>query len=214
MNENRFPTYKDHLNKTFLEELNYKIWVTKGARFHANKRLLAKNDWSNKAMGFLSAYLIIISLFTVYQISKVPILNPNIVAFGSTGISILLLVYGQMEFSQDYKMRAHYFHECSLKLSPLYNQTRIFKTLKNATNEEKEEFGKNLEQQYQEVLNHFANHDKIDFKMFKADQAQYYELSWLDVFWIKADYYWKTCFLYHALIIVPIILIVAFGMSI
>lgn len=30
-------TYLDYLDKTFLEELNYKIWSTKGARFHANK---------------------------------------------------------------------------------------------------------------------------------------------------------------------------------
>ncbi|GAA3769609.1 hypothetical protein GCM10022423_23830 [Flavobacterium ginsengiterrae] len=29
-------TYKDYLNKTFLEELNYKIWSTKGSRFNAS----------------------------------------------------------------------------------------------------------------------------------------------------------------------------------
>jgi len=208
MAEGKFPLYKDHLNKTFLEELNYKIWVTKGSRFHASKRLLTKNDWSNKAMGFLSAYLIIISLFIVYQVSRVPILNQNIVAFGSTGISILLLVYGQMEFAQDYKMRSHFYHECALKLAPLYNRMRIFKTLKNTSEDEKERFGRELEEQYQDVLSHYSNHDKIDFRMFQADQAQYYELVKWQVFCIKLDYYWKTCFLYHFLIIGPVFFIV------
>jgi hypothetical protein len=32
-------TYKDYLDKTFLEELNYKIWSTKGSRFNASTRL-------------------------------------------------------------------------------------------------------------------------------------------------------------------------------
>jgi len=30
--ESPTPNHKDHLNKTFLEELGYKLWVTKGAR--------------------------------------------------------------------------------------------------------------------------------------------------------------------------------------
>ena len=57
--DNKFPKQLDHLNKTFLEELNYKMWVTKGARFNASKRLALRDNWSNKAMGFLSSYLII-----------------------------------------------------------------------------------------------------------------------------------------------------------
>src|SRR5690349_16930437 len=97
MSENKWPKYKDHLNKTYLEELAYKLWNTKGTRFVAAERLLTKNDLSNKANGFLSAYLIIYSLFAVYQISGSVILNEKIIAFSSTTLSILLLVFTQME---------------------------------------------------------------------------------------------------------------------
>lgn len=32
------PKSKEYLEKTFLEELNHKIWCTKGARFSADAR--------------------------------------------------------------------------------------------------------------------------------------------------------------------------------
>ncbi len=108
-----FPTIKDHLNKTLLEELNYKIWSTRGARFNASKRLLAKDNLSNRAIAFLTAYLIIFGLLSVYQISNRQLFNEKIIAFGSTTVSILLLTFSQMDAAQDYKMRAHMYHDCA-----------------------------------------------------------------------------------------------------
>src|SRR5258706_12009614 len=97
MEENKWPNHKDHLNKTFLEELGHRLWNTKGIRFAASERLLTKNDLSNKAIGFLSAYLIIFGLLSVYQIAGSKILDANVIAFSSTTLSILLLVFTQME---------------------------------------------------------------------------------------------------------------------
>ena len=37
---------KDYLNKSFLEELSYKLWSTKGSRFEANKRFIKKSNIS------------------------------------------------------------------------------------------------------------------------------------------------------------------------
>ncbi|MES2478687.1 MAG: SLATT domain-containing protein [Bacteroidota bacterium] len=206
----KFPTYKDHLNKTFLEELNYKIWSTKGARFLASRRLLLRNDWSNKAIAFLSAYLIILGLLSVYQISLAneDVVNPNILAFGSTAISILVLLYSQLEASQDYKMRAHHFHDCSLKLAPLYNEARIFKTLKIASDVEKEAFALKLANQYQEVLSHYENHSDIDYLMFRASEAYYFHFDRCKVYRIKVSYYFQTLFIYHSIIALPILVMI------
>jgi hypothetical protein len=206
LEEKKFPTYKDHLNKTFLEELGYKIWITKGARFNANKRLLKKTNLSNKAMGFLTAYLIIFGLFSVYQISKPNIISNDIIAFSSTAISILLLAFGQMENAQDYKTRAHLYHECALKLSLLYNETRIFKTLKSPTDIEKAEFSEKISKEYQNILNLYTNHEDIDFEIFKVSQHRYYELNYSDIVMTTFKSYWETEFLYHLLIFTPIIL--------
>src|ERR1700744_5344546 len=124
---NKFSATKDHLNKTLLEELNYKIWSTRGARFNASKRLLVKDNLSNRAIAFLTAYLIIFGLLSVYQISNKGLFSEKVIAFGSTAISILLLTFSQMEAAQDYKMRAHKYHECGLKISKQYLSLRSFK---------------------------------------------------------------------------------------
>ena len=41
------PKSKEYLEKTFLEELNHKIWCTKGARFSADARFKKKSKFSN-----------------------------------------------------------------------------------------------------------------------------------------------------------------------
>lgn len=201
--EVKIPTYKDHLNKTFIEELSHKLWSTKGARFNASKRLLTQDDLSSKANGFLSAYLIIFGLLSVYQISSTPIVSDKTIAFGSTTLSILLLTFSQIEYAQDYKMRANSFHECALKIADLYNKLRIFKTLNNPTEQQTRVFCNSLSKKYQKVLSNYHNHDDIDYKIFRAEYSTYYGLGCWQVFWIKAVYYRRTKLVYHCLIILP-----------
>lgn len=198
-----FPSYKDHLNKTFLEEMNYKIWSTKGPRFNAHRRLLTKDNLSNHAIAFLTAYLIIFGLLSVYQISNTVIFNEKVIAFGSTTISILLLTFSQMEAAQDYKMRAHKYHDCALKLSELYNKLRAFKTFGEHSDHDKLQFSEKLSDEYQKVLEHYTNHEIIDYDFFKAANYKYFEMNHWQVVTIRMRYYIETKFLYHALIAVP-----------
>lgn len=203
MGETKFPTYREDLTKTFLEELNYKMWVTKGARFNANKRLLARNDWSNKAIGFLTAYLIIFGLLSVYQVSKTPLIDPNIVAFGSTAVSILLLAFSQMEFAADYKSRAKSYHTCALKVSKLYNELRIIKTMTQQSEEDREVRAREISDKYQSILNKYDNHEAPDYNKFRLDKWEYFELSKWQRFTTSCVYYFQTLLLYHGLIVVP-----------
>ncbi len=206
----QFPTIKDHLNKTLLEELNYKIWSTRGARFNASKRLLAKDNLSNRAIAFLTAYLIIFGLLSVYQISNTQIFNEKIIAFGSTTVSILLLTFSQMEAAQDYKMRAHKYHDCALRISELYIKLRSFKTLETHTELEKKDFSDKLGSKYQKVLENYTNHETIDYKMFMVQNNDYFRMNNFKVAVIYGQYYWQTKFLYHLLIVIPPVLFFAF----
>ena len=208
----KFPSYKDHLNKTFLEEMGYKIWSTKGARFQANHRLVTIDRLSNVSLSFLNAYLIIFGLLAVYQISNESLLSANAVAFGSTAISILLLVFSQIEISRDYKVRAHMYHECSLKLSELYNEHRAFKTLGHSTDDQKKKFALEISTKYQSVLGNYTNHDNIDYEKFKNENSEYFKLSWFEVQLFRAKYYLRVKFLYHALIATPIFIFASYLM--
>ncbi len=205
MSDEKWPKHKDHLNKTYLEELAHKLWNTKGTRFVASARLLTMNDLSNKALGFLSAYLIIFGLLSVYQIKGTEIIDSNVIAFGSTALSILLLVFTQMEAAQDFKIRAQQFHKCALEISELHDRVRMFKTMRSPTEEDKIAFCEEITLEYQEILRSYPNHDSIDYDYFRCRHLDYYDLSTWWAIRVNGRYYLRTKLLYHVLIGFPVI---------
>jgi len=202
--------YKDYLDKTFLEELNYKIWTTKGSRFNANKRLKLISKTSNLTNSMLTVYLIAIGLLSVYNIYNDKLIESNLIAYLVTCLSILLLVFSQTENSKDYSKKANDFHSCGIALAKLYNNLRVFKTLKSEpTSEEKESFAKEISDKYESILEKFDNHEHIDYSLFKTRNSKYFELSLFDVLWIRIYHYFRTQLFYHIMILVPPILIVS-----
>lgn len=201
-------TYKDYLDKTFLEELNYKIWSTKGSRFNASTRLTKISRLSNLSVSILSVYLTAVGLLSVYNISF-NTLDGNLIAYSITCLSILILVFGQIENAKDFTMKAKEFHNCGLELSKIYNDLRIFKTLtEDQTIANKERFTREISDAYQRVLERHENHLQIDNDLFKTKTAKYHLLSKFDVYKIKFNYYIRTAFIYHFLIISPLVIIV------
>ena len=206
MNQKR--SYRDYLNKTFLEELNYKIWTTKGCRFNSSSRLIKTGKLSNLAINMISVYLTIAGLLTVYNINS-KIIEDDLLAYLITSLSILALVFGQIENSKNYTLKAKEFHSCGLELSEIYNKLRIFKTLEeNPSQERKTQFTEEISKSYQKVLEKYDNHLQIDNKIFKSKTAKYHELNILQIIKYNLEYYFHSYFLYHFLIIFPAFLIV------
>jgi hypothetical protein len=116
-------------DNSWIKELNHKLWSTKGARFEANNRLKEKAFLSNTSLAFISSYLIIINLVPLYFENLK--LSPELIGFFTTALSILLLVFTQIESSNEYKLNAHFYHSCALKISNLYNDLRIIKEIEN-----------------------------------------------------------------------------------
>lgn len=199
--------YKDYLEKTFLEELNYKIWSTKGSRFNASTRLTKVARLSNLSLSILSVYLTAAGLLSVYNL-HFNILDENLIAYSITCLSILTLVFSQIESSKEFSLKSKEFHSCALELSSLYNELRIFKTLNNnQTIEDKERFAKHISDVYQRVLERHENHLQIDNDLFRSKTAKYHLLSKADVLRIRVVYYFRTTFFYHFIIIFPLVVI-------
>lgn len=203
-----FAGSKRYLEKSFLEELNYKIWSTKGARFEADKRLTIISKMSNISLAILSAYLIIAGLISVYNIHSE--INFDLINYVVTALSIILLVLSQHENSQNYNLRAKEFHTCSLELSVLYNKLRAFKTLKNSTEEERNSFAIKLADDYQAILSKYENHVTIDYDNFKASHTEYFkEVTEDDIKKIKKRNFWIRYGWYTLIItLTPILIIV------
>lgn len=205
-----FTGSKQYLEKSFLEELSYKLWSTKGARFRADRRLTTISKMSNISFSILSAYLIIAGLLAVYNIENDDA-NLNYINYYVTALSIIQLVIAQFESSQDYKLKAKSFHDCSLELSKLYNKLRTFKTMNNEASEYAIlNFCQKLSEEYQEILNKYENHEDIDYDNFKISQLDYFsELTLKDVKKIKKKYWWICYGWYSIIIILPPIIILA-----
>jgi hypothetical protein len=206
--KNQFTGPKKYLEKSFLEELNYKIWSTKGARFKADKRLKTKAKLSTISLAIISAYLIIASLISVYNLGNGN--NENIMSYVITALSILLLVVSQFENSQEYNLNARIFHDCGLELSELYNELRIFKTLrKNPTDYETNRFSESLSERYQTVLKNYQNHSPIDYDMFQISNLDYFDkISESEIKKIKKRYNWEIYGWYTIMIVITPILII------
>lgn len=195
---------KEHLDKDFLEELKHKIWSTKGTRFTADSRLKTIAKYSTLSISFLSAYLIIFGLTSVYNLYNPNILNSNVIAFTITALSILILVFSLLENAQNYQLKAKNFHDCALDLADLYNELQNYKSYeKNASESKKLEFCSNLQKEYQNILRRYENHDPIDNKKFKIKFPDYYEIKWYDWIWIQALYFLNTKFIYLSMMFVP-----------
>ena len=117
-----------------------------------------------------------------------------------TSLSILALVFGQIENSKNYTLKAKEFHSCGLELSEIYNKLRIFKTLEeNPSQERKTQFTEEISKSYQKVLEKYDNHLQIDNKIFKSKTAKYHELNILQIIKYNLEYYFHSYFLYHFL---------------
>lgn len=202
---------RDYLEKTFLEELNYKIWSTKGARFHAHSRLPRLSKISGLCNSLISVYLTAAGLLSVYNIYNSQWISESLTAYSVTCLSILALVFGQIESAKDFNVKAKEFHACGLELSELYNELRIFKTLRTGVTEgDKEVFAKEASQRYQRILEKYDNHNPIDNSRFKATKAAYHNMDKFDVLRAWFNYHVSTFFIYYFLMIIPPLIIAVF----
>lgn len=199
-NKDTLPIHLKENN--WMKELNHKLWITKGARFEANNRLKQKASLSNMSMACISSYLIIINLIPLFFPSLG--ISQIIINFFTTALSILLLVFTQIESSNEYKLNAHYYHSCALKIANLYNDLRIVKEIEDKKTQDNEMI--KISEQYKEVLSRYENHEPIDTDMFKSKNLDYYKLSWKFRFFTTIKYQYLITLKYYIIIFFPLIL--------
>lgn len=201
----KLPPY---LLKDFEVELNYKLWSTKGTRFSASYRNYILNKLSSKSIGFLSAYLIIVNLVNIYGLSfwKISLTNES-VAFISTAISILILLFSQLENSENFILNSERFHNCALDIAELYNRLRFLKSFGDDVEVKKVELRK-ISDEYDLILKKYENHLPIDYKVFQLTKPEYFELNRIKCLWIRVKFYLQIKFKYHVLIFGPIVIFI------
>lgn len=196
-----------YLKKTFVEELNYKLWITKSARFVAADRCKRLHLLSMKTIGYLTAYIILVSLIQVYQFEIFTKIPENYFAFTITALSILILIFSQFENAYNFQYLSIQYHNCAREISSLYNQHRIIKTFENHTEKERE--FEQISKEYDVVLSRFENHERLDMEKAQIGKP-YFHLSKFQVFVIKRKFYFNYFFKYHFFIWSPLIAFISY----
>lgn len=186
-NKKKIPPYlKDN---DFLIELNYKLWVTKGARFKASERCEELDRRSARLVGWLSAYMI---MFSVLPLCGLPnyTLDSHTSTFISISLSIMILVFSQLEYAKNYTAKAKEYHNCALNVSKLYDELRYLKsTIHDDKKQELFEKARKISEQYEDILQRCDNHMPIDYDMFRKEKPEYFNLKKSGVLNIKLRYF-------------------------
>lgn len=205
----KIPPY---LQKDFEVELNYKLWSTKGARFAASHRNETLQRLSGQTVGYLSAYLIVVGLVNVYNLKFwMFALTDNQVNFASMAFSVLILLFSQLESSENFSLKADRYHNCALDISELYDKLRYIKTYEN-NNPNKKDTLKNISIDYDKILKRNENHKPIDYEKFQLTKFSYFELNFWDRSLIKIEYYWRVHLKYHLFMYGPIVIFLAMNL--
>ncbi|KAA1157586.1 SLATT domain-containing protein [Pseudoalteromonas fuliginea] len=194
----------------FDKQLNYSLWSTSRTRFAASKRLQRKHELSGRTIAFTSAYLILLSLLQIF--SEETSLT-QLLTYSSISLAIVILVVAQLENSSNYSLKAHKHHECGLLINSLYKKLRRLKH-EYKDKEQDEKFWVEVnkyDDEYNNILTRFENHEDLDFSIFKANYPKYedHRCNKLYVYKTKLHYYFHTQFFYHLLVYIPPVILAA-----
>jgi|GEM_PF-488605 len=186
-NKKKIPPYlKDN---DFLIELNYKLWVTKGARFKASERCEELDRRSARLVGWLSAYMIMFSVLPLCGLEKYT-LDSHASTFISIALSIMILVFSQLEYAKNYTAKAKEYHDCALDISKLYDELRYLKSSMSEENKtELFDKARKLSERYEEILQRCDNHIPIDYEMFRKEKPEYFNLNLFNIMMIQLRYF-------------------------
>jgi hypothetical protein len=71
----------------------------------------------------------------VFKLKTAIAITPGQFTFISIALSILILIFGQLESANEYRLKAEKFSDCALEIGELYNKLRFIKTSNNTVDE-------------------------------------------------------------------------------
>lgn len=192
-----------YLDGDFSKELSYQLWVTKGARFHAARRLQRKQAWSTYTVAALSLYAIGANLLIVYGMSGGKPIESKI-AFAGSFLSIAILIVSLIEGSRQYELRADRLHNCAREVNCVYRKVRQARLGPGANPDAVSV--RNLAEDYERILEKYENHEEIDYQLQRIKKCEWFDVKWPERQWIRLRWYIEVLLVYHFSIFFPPVL--------
>ncbi|RUO59212.1 SLATT domain-containing protein [Pseudidiomarina marina] len=153
------------------EELHDRIQKTANNRFNAHNRLKLHHSLSLWTITLLSIGLILVPLLETFDLDSG--LRSGYSAFVQTFFAIVILVISIILNMTNFSVRAERFHQCGLILNALARRVHQ-KIDENAGGIEYEKYV----QDYDNALQRFDNHSRIDYLYTKSHMTNYYKNPW------------------------------------
>lgn len=181
--------------------LSKKMWVTKGSRFNAYRRLKKKASLSTATISFLSVYAIVISMMPYFKCTTAQ--NSNINNFFVFILSLIILIISLLEYSKDYSTRAERLYVCSNEITHLLNELNYYMS-KSINDDELNEKSNEISNKYDLILKRCSeNHDPVDYRLFQTDNPADYPIK--ASFLLRCWYYNNPYIFYYLLMVAPLV---------
>jgi hypothetical protein len=105
-------------------DLLKRMWITRGARYNAYRRLKKKHEMSISAKAFLSSYVLIINSLRFVNFVQLRTDQLSYISFFTMVISVFILVLSLIDSSKDYKMNADKLYNSAIEIENLYNELK------------------------------------------------------------------------------------------
>jgi hypothetical protein len=185
-----------------VDELAKRIWITKGARFAAHRRLAAMHAWSTAAIAILSAYLLIATIVISSSAVMLSEHQRDLLDLGVTGVALLVLVLSLLEGGRNYLVRAERLHDCAVELGAL--EQRVILAGHNPEPHQRLAASSVLSEEYHRLLTRCReNHDPLDNQCFRCDHAVVFPCSRWTLLKARGTLMWRSRGPFALAIILP-----------
>jgi hypothetical protein len=187
------------MTDSYREQLERRIWRTRGSRFNASRRIRRNKVFKNYAVTWVSAYVLALSVPDVARWAGLEDAPGLLIA-----LAIVVFAASALLVNDDSDVRAHLLHACGKEMNPLLDEMQRL--------EQTDAAGvARVAQQYNSVVASYdVNHEPEDDRLFLAHNRKEFNVGGLEAAWARL-WSFRHPVLYVALIVLPPLLVVLHG---
>lgn len=191
----------------YAEELDMRMWKTKGSRYNAYRRYERKHWFSLASISMLTLYVFGLTLADFCHIIEPTANQKIIIPFISMVLSIAILILSLLEASKNYQIKSERLHNCAKEITNLYNELRKL-ICTDISDVDKSNRLDEITKRYDDIIIKYAeNHDPIDYELFLGEHSKEFNIGWFKKQWIFLKSLILAYWLYILLIISPPIIL-------
>lgn len=166
------------------DELYDRMLKTAACRFAANDRLKAHHNVSLWTITFFSMGLIFIPLVDIFGLNSN--FSPNYTSFIQVVLAIVILVISVLLNMAGFSVRAEKMHQCAMLVNNLARKTH-----RHINDQSNPEIYDELIREYDDVLQRFENHARIDYLYAKKHLSSHYKNPWHFPVTVRVKYFFQ-----------------------